>query len=281
MTKPTSTVLTFLLSLSIPLSSSALAIHTTNTTTPTWWKPLPGATWNIDLSTNPTTFSLASKTLIYDLDLFDTSASTISSLHAAGHKVICYYSAGSWENWRPDASSFPKAALGNALDGWAGEYWLDTRDAQVRQLMAARVQLAQSKGCDGVDPDNIDGYENNPGFLLTYATAIDYVTFLANTAHNFSMASGLKNGGDIVPSVVNVTDFEVNESCAVYSECSDLQPFVDAGKPVFHIEYTAAATPAAKFVAKSCGTKGFSSVIKHLALGTWTASCPNGTVVAF
>jgi len=267
--------------LTLAVAVDAAAVKYTNTTT--WWKPTAGSTWNIDLSTNPTNFSSSSSVLIYDLDLFGTTAATISSLHAAGHKVICYYSAGSCESWRPDAASFPVKALGKPLAGWAGEKWVNTNDATVRSIMAARIKLAHTKGCDAVDPDNIDGYENGSGFALTTATAIDYVRYLAAQAHALGMASGLKNGGAIAAKVVADVDFEVNEQCVEYQECDVLAPFVKAAKPVFHVEYTEAATPAAKFVAAACGkaTKGFSNVIKHLDLGTWTSTCPNGTVVAF
>src|SRR5687768_14816415 len=57
---------------------------------------------------------------IYDVDGFDTSAATVSALHGAGKHVICYVSAGTYENWRSDARSFPAAVQGKAVDGWAG-----------------------------------------------------------------------------------------------------------------------------------------------------------------
>ena len=50
----------------------------------------------------------------YDIDLFDAPKSTIDALHAKKRIVICYFSAGSHENWRPDAGSFPSSALGKA-----------------------------------------------------------------------------------------------------------------------------------------------------------------------
>lgn len=45
-----------------------------------------------------------------------------------GRKVICYFSAGSYENWRPDRHDFPSDVLGNNLEHWEGEKWLDIRD---------------------------------------------------------------------------------------------------------------------------------------------------------
>jgi endo-alpha-1,4-polygalactosaminidase (GH114 family) len=95
---------------------------------------------------------------IFDIDLFDTPADTIKHLHNMGKKVICYFSAGSYEDWRPDASEFTKEDLGRGLDGWPGEKWLNLESENVRRIMKSRVDLAKSKGCDGVDPDNVDGY---------------------------------------------------------------------------------------------------------------------------
>lgn len=40
--------------------------------------------------------------------------------------------------------------------------------------MSARLKKAQDKGCDGVEPDNVDGYTNDNGFHLT---AHDQLTF--------------------------------------------------------------------------------------------------------
>jgi hypothetical protein len=51
-----------------------------------------------------------------------------------GLKPICYISAGSAENWRPDFQRFPKASLGKSLDGWPGEFWLDIRRADVSAI---------------------------------------------------------------------------------------------------------------------------------------------------
>ena len=42
-----------------------------------------------------------------------------------GKKVICYFSAGSHENWRDDVDSVPGSDLGHVLDGWPGEHWWD------------------------------------------------------------------------------------------------------------------------------------------------------------
>ncbi|MDP1778930.1 MAG: endo alpha-1,4 polygalactosaminidase, partial [Anaerolineales bacterium] len=64
---------------------------------------------------------------IYNLDLFDTNPAAIADLHARGIFVMCYFSAGSFEDWRADAALFPQEILGNDMEGWPGEIWLDIR----------------------------------------------------------------------------------------------------------------------------------------------------------
>ena len=40
----------------------------------------------------------------FDVDLFDTAASTVAALQSDGRRVVCYINAGAWEDWRPDPS---------------------------------------------------------------------------------------------------------------------------------------------------------------------------------
>src|SRR2546425_12284918 len=73
------------------------------------WRPAPLTTWQWQLSGTP---DLSFDVQMYDLDLFDTGEGVVSTLHAQGRKVVCYMSAGAWENWRPDADSFPSSVKG-------------------------------------------------------------------------------------------------------------------------------------------------------------------------
>jgi len=131
-----------------------------NTTLP--WVPKANDTWQIILSHPPLLSSSATSTTpnvsIFDIDLFDTPTSTIQQLHSLGKKVICYFSAGSYEEWRPDAQDFKSEDLGKQLDEWPGEKWLKLGSENVRAIMKTRIEMAKEKGCDGVDPDNVDGY---------------------------------------------------------------------------------------------------------------------------
>jgi hypothetical protein len=226
------------------------------------WQPEPGATWQWQLTGTIDTSVDAS---VFDIDLVDAPQATIDELHAAGRKVICYFSAGTYENWRGDAAQFPVSARGNGVDGWPGEQWLDTRDATVRAIMMARMDAAVGKRCDGVEPDNVDGYANAPGFPLTAATQLDYNTFIATAAHARGLTVGLKNDLDQVAALEPSFDWALNEECSRYSECAMLQPFVAAKQAVFHCEYSTAC-PAPE--------SGFSTILKHLDLGVPRTVCP-------
>jgi hypothetical protein len=237
------------------------------------WKPAAGTTWQIDIS-DGAQVNTSLNVQVYDIDLFDTPQSMINSLHAAGRKVICYFSAGSYENWREDAKNFTKSELGSAEQGWEGEWWLDVRQTGVRNNMLWRLDLAKSKGCDGVDPDNMDAYNNKNGLGLTQTDAINYMTFLSQNAHSRNLAIGLKNAVEIVSSVIELVEWQVNESCEVYSECATLKPFITENKPVFHIEYPANYKSAT--VQKICTAKditGFSTLIKDDDLDNFVISC--------
>lgn len=231
------------------------------------WKPALNSAWQIQYSGAVDT---SLDVDVYNLDGFDTPKATVDALHARGIKVMCYISAGSYENWRSDAASFPSSVLGNPLDGWPGERWLDIRQLSVlKPIMKARMDMCKSKGFDGVDPDNVDGYSNDTGFPLTAQQQITYNIFLANAAHNRGLGIGLKNDIAQVNNLVSYFDWQLNEQCFEYNECNLLMPFINAGKAVFNIEYnlnTGDFCPQAN-------TKNFNSLKKNLALDAYREAC--------
>ena len=200
----------------------------------TAWRPRTTDTWQWQLTGSiNTTYDVD----VYDIDLFETPRSVIRGLKAQGRRVVCYFSAGSSENWRPDFSRFVPADLGRPLDGWAGERWLDTRSANVRGIMQSRLDLAVEKGCDGVEPDNVDAYANAPGFPLTVRDQLEFDRFLAREAHARGLVIGLKNAVELVTRLAPAFDFAVNEQCHQYRECEAYAGFIADGKPVFNAEY--------------------------------------------
>jgi hypothetical protein len=94
--------------------------------------------------------------------VFNTPASTIASLHAQGKKVICYFSSGTADDFDPDYGQFTAADKGNEQSDWPGQYYANIKNpdptgqtfTNVWNITLARIQLAASKGCDAIDPDN-------------------------------------------------------------------------------------------------------------------------------
>ena len=196
--------------------------------------PADDGRWQIQLSGGVNT---AFDVDTYIIDLFDSSDALIKQLQQQGIEVICYFSAGSFENWREDVDQFTEADIGKELEGWEGEKWLDIRSSAVRLVTQSRLDLAVKKGCDGVDPDNVNSYANDTGFDITREDQIDFNLYVANESHQRGLLVGLKNTLGLVPDLHDSFDFAVNEQCFEYQECALLQPFVDAAKPVFSIEY--------------------------------------------
>lgn len=205
------------------------------TPAPNGWLPTVGQTWQYQLMD---TVDLSIKANVYDIDGFDTPASKVKAIHDQGSYAICYISAGSWENWRPDAGQFPASVKGKNLDGWPGEKWLDTRNINaLASLMSHRMDMCASKGFDGVEFDNIDGHIQDSGFGISYTQQLTYNKWLADTARAKGLKVGLKNNLDQVSRLVGHYDFAVNEECYEWNECAELTPFINAHKPVFHVEY--------------------------------------------
>jgi hypothetical protein len=199
-----------------------------------WYQPAPFVTWQWQLLG---TVNKNYNVELYDIDLFDSSQALILELQSTGKKVICYFSAGSYESWRADASEFTRQDYGNALAGWEEEKWLDIRSNNVQRIMKKRLDLASEKGCDGVEPDNMDGYENNSGLNLTANEQLAYNRFIANEAHQRQLSVALKNDLAQITQLVNYYDFAINEQCFEFAECEMLTPFINQNKAVLNSEY--------------------------------------------
>jgi hypothetical protein len=200
---------------------------------------------------------------VYETDGFETSEATVAKLHSRGVKAICYLDVGSWEEYRPDASEFPKASLGKVYEGYPEERWLDIAHfRKFAPIMEKRIAMCAEKGFDGVEPDNINGWENKTGFPLTRADQRRYNLWIAAQVHKAGMAVALKNDALQARELVGHFDFAVVEECFQYNECGRFEPFVKAGKAVFETEYE---LPPEKFCAQA-KELGFASIRKGLEL---------------
>jgi hypothetical protein len=234
------------------------------------WVPSPSDTFQIILSSTPTAKQLHGPFDVMEVDGFDTPASVVKKLHVLNKKAVCYIDVGTWENWRPDADRFPRSVLGKPDAGWPGERWLDIRQTAVLlPIMKARFAMCVKKGFDAIDPDNVDGVENDTGFKLTLKEQLTYDRDIAALAHADGLSVALKSYADEAAPLEPSFDFVVNEQCAQYQECSDFSSFISKGKAVFDIEYTASLTFCASL---PTGIKGLA---KHLSLDAWVRWCPS------
>ncbi|WP_236654750.1 endo alpha-1,4 polygalactosaminidase [Streptacidiphilus anmyonensis] len=248
-------------------SASALTGPAGSDAADAWWRPRAGLSWQWQLTTPVDTSVRAD---VYDIDADDNAASVVAALHRSGRRVICYVNAGSWEPYRPDAGNYPKELLGRPLDGWPDERWLDVRRLDLlTPLLAHRLDECRTKGFDGVEPDNMDGYENDTGFPLTAADQLAFDRAVARLAHQRGLAVGLKNDFDQVAALRPDFDYGVDEQCAELRTCAALTAFVKAGRPVFDAEY---AVPTSAFCAQTRGL-GISAIRKHLELDAWRQTC--------
>lgn len=199
------------------------------------WIPAPGTSWEWQL-TGPIDLSVEAD--VWDIDMLENDAGVVDELHARGSRVICYISVGTWEEPRPDADRFPDEVLGEPLEDHPDERWLDIRRLDLLgPIMEARLDECRDKGFDGVEFDNVDGYDNDSGFPLTYGDQLAYNRFLANEAHKRGLSAALKNDLEQIPDLLDFFDFAINEECFQYHECDALLPFIEAGKAVFAVEY--------------------------------------------
>jgi hypothetical protein len=254
-------------------SSSASEMYLPLVTNQNFWRPKLGMTWQIQFSGD---INLKIDAELYDLDLFETEKAAIYGLHQQGKKAICYFSAGSWEDWRPDAEQFPPEVIGKDYFGWQGEKWLDIRQIEkLAPIMRARLDLCKAKGFDGVDADNVDGYNNDTGFTITAADQIKFNRWLAQEAHLRGLGLGLKNDPEQAVQLEPDFDWSLTESCFSQGWCEMVAPFLSSAKPVFAIEYRD-EWDVEQFQAQVCEQHyypGMSVILKHRELDDWLYRC--------
>ncbi|KAG8164935.1 hypothetical protein KVR01_005210 [Diaporthe batatas] len=273
--------------------NGTFATPPSNLTLDSQWQIVLSETLSVDDNgqVSPTNTSNP-KVSVYDIDMFlHQNLTVVRDLQELNMTVICYFSAGSYEPNRPDSWRFQDDDRGKELDGWPGEYWLRLDSQNVREIMRDRIAIAADMGCNAIDPDNVDGYDNDNGLDLSEEDSINFMRFLAKEAADKGMITGLKNAAAIINGVIDVVHFSVNEQCVQYNECADFSAFPDNDKPVFNIEYPAGddETDIKAFststVRSSCDKatnnngEGFNTVLKYMNLSGWVQYCNGDTYI--
>jgi hypothetical protein len=157
----------------------------------------------------------------------EVDPSVVEAFHKKGTRVICYISVGSYEDWRPDAEQFPAEVLGKDYEGWSGEKWLDIRRIDLlAPIMLKRLDECAAKGFDAVEPDNMEIFNNDTGFPLSYADQLRYAQWLVEESHRRGLAIGQKNAPDQTRDLVEVFDFAITEDAFYYGWAEESAPYI-------------------------------------------------------
>ena len=232
------------------------------------WRPALATSWQIQLSGQLDTVVDAS---IYILDPFDATDAQLAALRAAGRRVLCYVSVGTLEPWRSDAADFPAEAIGTTNPDYPDERWLDIRHPVVRTRMAARLDAARQKGCDGVELSSVSSGGQNSGFPLTSSDVLDYARLLTSEARHLGLSPGIAGGADQAPALEPEFDWAFTQACLVAARCGAMAPFISAQKVVFVAEFgTEADLPSICPLAQAAGVN---ALIKSPSLDAFRAPC--------
>ncbi|KAJ3022923.1 UNVERIFIED_CONTAM: hypothetical protein HDU68_008858 [Siphonaria sp. JEL0065] len=219
----------------------------------TWYTPPQNFQWQwqIDQATipriAPDVFANGTQVdlLIYDVDI-EESAAEIAKIKSWGAKVACYFEAGTWVDRRPWSSLYPKSALGFPYEApYTDELWVNPSDPAIRDIIKNTIYpYAKARGCDMVEPDNVQGFETDSyctGWEATigpncvacksgstreyfidkkcdadYNAWLEFNKFLATEAHNQGLGVALKNNHFQAAQLVDYHDFVLSEQCTSY-----------------------------------------------------------------
>jgi endo-alpha-1,4-polygalactosaminidase (GH114 family) len=182
----------------------------------------------------------------------EPNVAAVEALHARGGYAVCYLDAGSIETFRPDYERLRRwhrrhgrSLLGKSFSArFPDEYWANIGGRRQRafllRIMERRTAKCARAGFDAVEFDVVNAWSEGTkvtGWRISYRDQLAYNRALARIAHGHDLAVGLKNDGEQIKDLLRHFDFAINEECFAYRECDSLSAFVEAGKPVYTVEY--------------------------------------------
>jgi endo-alpha-1,4-polygalactosaminidase (GH114 family) len=226
----------------------------------------------------------------FGIDGLDVEAAYVATVVARGAKPWCYLSIGTAENWREDYRSFMdldaldrstgnEGVVGRVYPEWRDERWLNVRRYELFfPLIEARLDICRDKGFALVELDNMDAFETDTGFEIDPVQEERYVRAIARAAAARGMGVIQKNATSLSSALVADFALLLLEDCVLSGTCSDAQPYVEAGKPVFTAEYpqnweAAGRSFDLRAVCSAALRAGTSPLIKTLDLTAQTIVC--------
>ncbi|GLI60015.1 hypothetical protein VaNZ11_002079 [Volvox africanus] len=239
------------------------------------WRPSGGLRWQWQLSGVDFKPMLRTKPQVVDVDV-DMAPTLLTQaaelgINRSAFKLICYFSVGTFELHRVAAdakrgiswTALEQQLGGSAVPGplylsymeppFSDERWFaidqaDTRALLVNQVMVPRMRSAVAAGCDGIEMDNVDAYDNVPATAgargVTQAQQLLYNVALLDAAHGLRLSAGLKNALDLLGTtfpdgraVATEYDWFLNERCWEFDECSMYGTAIKWDAVVFGVEY--------------------------------------------
>lgn len=228
--------------------------------------------WRLDSLSN----TFLTNADVVDIDAFSATPELVANLKAQGKTVIAYVSVGSIENYRPDFNNFPQSIIGKDYDGYPDEKWLDVRQIELLgPILQARFDMIKNKGFDGIEPDNMNGYQNDTGFNISEEDAVVFSRWLIAQAHNRGLSMGQKNSEELITQLYDEFDWVLTEDAFVDDFYKDVLPFIDAGKAVFLVEYTDRISQHdfQSIVCPEAVSRNYSAVLKNRNLTDITFYC--------
>ena len=135
--------------------------------------------------------------------------------------------------------------------------------------------MIKAKGFDGIEPDNIDGYEEDNGFGLTLNDTKLFCDWIIDEAHSRGLCIGQKNTEELVPLMCNKFDWVLTEDIFNQNIQNLYSLYISVGKPVFSAEYTdeMSITDFNAFVCNKANQLKYFAFLKHRGLTKWTYVC--------
>ena len=217
---------------------------------------------------------------VIDLDVLDTEKEIIDKLHEDWKIVIWYINVGSIETYRKDYDDFPKNTVWKTYPWWEDENFLDIKNYEdFEHLILNRLDIAKEKWFDGIEPDNMDTYDNysETWFRILRWDMEKYLIWLSIETNKRWMFLIQKNAPELSKNMEKYFDWALLEGAFYNQFQNNFSNYIKENKVVFNTEYTDNTTEE-YFLENICPKSlelWFISILKNRNLDEYILNCTN------